>query len=346
VHASIVEAGKQNNAITFITSISENTAFLQQFSKYSTVIEINELLKIGFTERWLMKKIKQIAANNEALRVFGCNSPFFYQLIPYLNNSTIVIDLIHAFVHRYEDGAEKWSLPHVRRIDHRIVISQHSKNDLVQMYKEKGIPESFLSQIEVIPNFVENDQKLNLNSCLDHNKKILKVAYIGRAGEEKRVNLIAKLAKNMSGKAIEFHFVGNLKPFIENEFREYCTFHGEITDDQRLNELYNDFNLVLIASSREGFPMVIMEAMIHGAIPISTNVGGIPEHIKNNENGFLIESTDENEIVNDFEKKILYLVDNRQELIRLSNNVFQYAVNTFSKEKFINAYSKLLKSKS
>ena len=47
--------------------------------------------------------------------------------------------------------------------------------------------------------------------------------------------------------------------------------------------------------------MVIPEAMAQGAIPISTNVGGINEHITNFENGVLIDnSVNEDEIINQF----------------------------------------------
>ena len=57
----------------------------------------------------------------------------------------------------------------------------------------------------------------------------------------------------------------------------------------------------MITSFREGFPMVIPEAMAQGAIPISTNVGGINEHITNFENGVLIDnSVNEDEIINQF----------------------------------------------
>jgi glycosyltransferase involved in cell wall biosynthesis len=97
-----------------------------------------------------------------------------------------------------------------------------------------------------------------------------------------------------------------------------------------------------MASSREGFPMVIMEAMIHGAVPISTNVGGISENIINKQNGILIDAVDEIEIVTQLLNAVEYYANNRNELKKISRNAYEYAKQHFNKQNFIQAYKKLL----
>lgn len=334
VHASVLEAASKKNAVTFITSRSLNQTFLNNFSRFSRVLEIDELVKMGYTRRWLFKKITRL---NSPV-VFGCNSTFFYDLIPHLNKEVRLIDLLHAFVHVYEDGPEKWSLPYVSRIDYRIVINKKTKTDLADLYKKSKLDSAFTERIQLIPNFVEPYTSLILKS---HN--VFKIAYVGRGGEEKRVDLIARLAQQFETEKdrFEFHFVGDVKQAIPLKLQTNCIFHDEITNDKQLEDLYKQFHILIIASTREGFPMVMMEAMMFSAVPLSTPVGGIPEHIKNNENGMLISSVNEDEIICEFEEKIRYLSHNRDVWSRLSENAHHYALTHFNKNYFFEQYKKL-----
>lgn len=339
VHASILEAVNQKNSITIITSKSDNDTFYKQFSQYSTLIEVYDLIKLEFGKRWLYKKLNNICSNNTSVNFFGCNSDFFYETIPHLPVQTKCYDLIHAFVHKYESGPEKWSLPCVSRLKNRIVINQKTKSNFIELYKKRYISDSLISNIVTIPNFVESQ-----NQLAQKETNVFIIGFVGRGSEEKRVDLIAKLANKMSNinSTIQFHFVGDVKWAIPLELQKSCTFHGVVSDEQQLQKLYKEFHVILIASSREGFPMVIMEGMMNGAVPVSTNVGGISEHVIPNENGYLINSISEIDIMNELEEKLNYLNKNREELQRLSSNAYQYALTHFSKERFFKSYSTLL----
>jgi glycosyltransferase involved in cell wall biosynthesis len=141
---------------------------------------------------------------------------------------------------------------------------------------------------------------------------------------------------------VTFHFIGHVKDAIPNQDLPYCILHGEVTDANQMDTYYNNSHAILITSSREGFPMVIMEAMMHGVVPITTNVGGISEHIKNNENGVLIESTDEAEIVSQIITDINYFITNKNEWKKISDNAYTYANAHFSKGAFFQSYKNLL----
>lgn len=339
VHASILEAVNQKNSLTIITSKSDNDAFYKHFSQYSTVIEVYDLIKLEFGKRWLYKKLNDICSKNTSVNFFGCNSEFFYEVIPHLPSQTNCFDLIHAFVHKYESGPEKWSLPCVSRLKNRIVINQKTKSDFIELYKKHHISDGFISNIVTVPNFVESQNQLPQKGT-----NVFKIGFVGRGSEEKRVDLIAKLANKMSNinSTIQFHFVGDVKWAIPLDLQKSCIFHGVVSDEQQLQKLYKEFHVILIASSREGFPMVIMEGMMNGAVPVSTNVGGISEHVIPNENGYLVNSISELDIMNEFEEKLNYLNNNRAELQRLSSNAHQYALTHFSKERFFKSYSTLL----
>ena len=91
--------------------------------------------------------------------------------------------------------------------------------------------------------------------------------------------------------------------------------------------------------------MVIMESMAHGVIPITTNVGGIGEHIINNENGILIDDNNEEEIVKKFTESIIVLIKDREKLERISKNAFLYAYSNFQISQFNAQYKRLLINK-
>lgn len=55
-------------------------------------------------------------------------------------------------------------------------------------------------------------------------------------------------------------------------------------------------DIIVLPSLSEGLPLVVIEAMLFGKPVIASNVGGVPELIKNNENGILVQSSDHNQL--------------------------------------------------
>lgn len=66
------------------------------------------------------------------------------------------------------------------------------------------------------------------------------------------------------------------------------------------------FDVFVLPSIKEGLPYTILEAMAAGVPIIASHIGGIPEMIKNNENGFLLFPRDTDGLA----KKITELLDN------------------------------------
>ncbi|HVA98410.1 MAG TPA: glycosyltransferase, partial [Bacteroidia bacterium] len=287
----------------------------------------------------LTKKIESICEKNKNAILFGCNSEYFYQLIPLLPSEIKCMDLIHAFVHKYEPGPEKWSLPLASRLNKRIVINEKTKIDFEKLYLSNNIDYKYLSRIICIPNFVEHKQYI-----VKEKKSKLKILYVGRGTPEKRVYLIAQIAYELikNNVNVEFHFAGNVKDAIPEKYLSYCILHGEIVDEKMMEKIYSDSQILIMTSSREGFPMVIMEAMMQSVVPISTNVGGISEHIINKVNGILINDIEENEIVSDCVKAIEYFKLNQNDLAEMSINAHKYALTHFDKKYFVESYKKIL----
>jgi len=232
-------------------------------------------------------------------------------------------------------------LPFVNRLSKRIFISKDSIEKVKKQYLENNIPGHLTDKIEYIPNQVmihaeysEKKKKQNIN-----------IIYVGRGSKEKRVNIIGSIAKKSFelGLPVDFLMIGNNKYSVEDEYHQYLKFIGEITDPSIMEKIYLESDLILITSSREGFPMVVMEAMSFGSLPISTDVGDISLHINNGFNGFIIPNyPDEELIIKAFVSYIEKICSNEFGLKDLSKNAYEYAKNNFSSDAFHEKYRSLL----
>ena len=85
--------------------------------------------------------------------------------------------------------------------------------------------------------------------------------------------------------------------------------------------------------------------MAYGCVVLSTAVGDIPYHVKNNENGFLFSNTeDESFIINEAIEKIIWLKNNWHEMNRMAENSISYANHNFGIERFNKNYQDLFSS--
>lgn len=155
-------------------------------------------------------------------------------------------------------------------------------------------------KIEVLPlgvdirNFNPNKKNdIRENLSIKEEKLIL---FVGRLDKLKGVDclLMAIDIIRRSFKVFKLVIVGNgpelqnLKNLTEKlNLTDFTLFTGELKG----NNLINWFivaDLFILPSFTEGRPMVIYEAMASGCPIIASNVGGIPEQVKDGYNGYLI----------------------------------------------------------
>lgn len=341
-HLDIVRTTSIVRTITFFTESSINKQFKTSFENLSLCFEIFFYLRKPGFSRWFIKNILIFKLNaKKELSVFGCNSSFYYEIIPRLSSKIKIFDLLHAFTFENEDGAEKWSLPCVARINKRIVINHKTKHDYIQQYKKFHVPDMISDRIQIIRYMLDCPDKYSEKDFSDK----LKVLYVGRNGEEKRIHLIAEIASKCKENNLntEFYFIGpDLDKVIDEPLKKFCCFTGVIQDFNQLKEYYIAAHITLITSTREGFPFAIMEAMAHGVVPVSTSVGGIPEQVEHCKTGFLIENIiDEKILIEEAVNYIKLLYNERNRLAEMSKNSYLYARNNFSVELFYKNYKDL-----
>ena len=81
-------------------------------------------------------------------------------------------------------------------------------------------------------------------------------------------------------------------------------FLGKVEHDH-IKELYSQSCIYVLTSRGEGVPMSLLEAMFCGVACISTAVGEIGNIIKDGENGFLLQSTEDDELLATYIRRLL-----------------------------------------
>ena len=341
VHVNILKAINHKNCVVIFTMGSATKSFYYSFKNSAHVIELNPILnkRNKRINNQLQKSIVGgINSSKNIETIFGCNNSYYYHILPEVNKSIKKIDLFHAF--EKNDSRIADVIDSAKIIDKRVAINHKAKDDIVGFYKLNNIDSHYINNIEIIQNGIELPE--NENYCKKENP--IKIGFVGRWSVEKRPEIFLEIAQRLKIKFphIEFVMAGTgMKSNIDLIKKAKVTFLGEITDEIQMNELYNSLHLILVTSVYEGFPMVMMEAMSHGVIPIATNVGGINEHIKHGENGLLINETDEVAIVNVFCENIINVLSSDIDKNRICKSAFEYAKNNFGIDKFNQSYKEI-----
>jgi len=128
-----------------------------------------------------------------------------------------------------------------------------------------------------------------------------KIAFLGSYIDRKGVKTLKKSAVKLMEQYSEVHFgffgVGVTAELILKDYPE--KFHNRITiissfENSELPELLAEYGVLAFPSLSEGFPLVGLEAMACGLVPVSSDIPGPTEYIDDRENGLLfpLESSD------------------------------------------------------
>lgn len=184
---------------------------------------------------------------------------------------------------------------------------------------EKLKSHSLFKNIEtiVLPNAVElNHSKINKNY---ENVEFL---YVGSLESHKGPQILIKAFKEIYNDDIKLHIVG--KGSAEAELKKIASedkrikFHGFLKGSD-LMDLYKKANLMVIPSIwYDNSPMVIYESFMNSTPVIGSDIGGIPELIKDSYNGFLFKAGDFKELKDIME----YIIKNKAILPLLEKNAY------------------------
>lgn len=187
----------------------------------------------------------------------------------------------------------------IRRADHIIVVSRHTKKSLSKYY---GVSEGLIT---VIHNGHEWDDKSSVpGKSTTKEKSPLKVLFVGRLEERKGVQFLLKSIKHFDKSCdvnARFILVGKGN---HQQYRQLSNFLGidhlvsfeGYLEEERLKKLYANSDIFVLPSKLEGFGLVLLEAIEFGLPVIGTNRGGIPEVIEEYNNGTIVRYGEESEL--------------------------------------------------
>ena len=229
--------------------------------------------------------------------------PSFYRLQPFLylakRHGIPVVDHCHGadFDEFYVNASEKKKRA-VRRVfskfDKIIVLSQewHQKFSGV-------VPDD---KLVVIHNYCKPKGSEQLEGWMDDRFAGKQVAFLGELGKRKGGFDFADIIKATASKIPDVKFVlcgDGAKEDVEKikaDIAKKCSgidvsFPGWVRDSMK-DKILVESAVFLLPSYQEGQPMSILDAMAYGLPVVSTEVGGIPQQVKNGVNGYLTKPGD------------------------------------------------------
>lgn len=203
----------------------------------------------------------------------------------------------------------------IRRMEkflyHKCAIAAvSSQHDRYYVCREYGVSEN---KIKLVRNFIDTDlfqNKMPIQDRLD------KMIYIGRLTSVKNLfHIIRAVAQN--GLSLDIYGKGEQRKELEEfaqDLHADVDFMGVVANSE-IPDILNKYKYYILASTYEGMPKTLLEAMACGCICIGTPVGGIAEIIDDGVNGFLSKGVESEEIIEGIERA--HMDENKE---RISNN--------------------------
>lgn len=199
-----------------------------------------------------------------------------------------------------------------RNIDLMLPVT-HQVADQIKTF----IPESVRPKVEVLymgsdrPELLDTEAIQSLRQELGMEGKFA-VGMVGRINEAKGQHLLIQAVAQINDPAFHAYFVGHeMKQGYTDQLRamaeklgvsERIHFLGFMKNP---HHFYQACDAVVLASKRETFGLVLIEAMQVGTTVIGSNSGGVVEIIDDNETGLLFEALNSESLA----EKILLLKD-------------------------------------
>lgn len=320
-----------------------------------TLLLIKELADKGYSQKVVTRNNSELAnrvENIKNLEIIKISKPYIFSLSSIKNSSIL---------HAHETKAAQfcffanwlYKIPYIitRRVNNliknnffnkKIYLNSSTIVVLSSAIKNKTLKLSENINIKIIPSAYS---KLNIN---DNEVKNIKNRFknkflLGNIGEldnsdKGQYYLIEALKKlQISHSDIDLILVGRGKD--EQNYKKQSKELNNITFEgfvDNVGDYIKCFDLFIFPSLNEGLGSILLDIMQTKVPIIASDVGGIPDIIKNNKNGILIEPKNSDAIYDAIVK--LYNDKNLRE--KLSSEAFK-DMDNFSSEMMANRYEKI-----
>jgi glycosyltransferase involved in cell wall biosynthesis len=111
---------------------------------------------------------------------------------------------------------------------------------------------------------------------------------------------------------------------------------GNLQYPDKVREYFTEIDVYALVSGIDMSPLTLQEAQLMKKPVVATNVGGIPELMKDGETGFLVEKGNSEEWI----KKISILIDSKEKRKEMGENGRKFVEENFSWEKIAKEFLK------
>lgn len=204
-------------------------------------------------------------------------------------------------------------------------------------------------RIEVIHNGVDVnkfkpiDKKLARELLdLPLNKKLILFGAINALNDPRKgfIHLekaLTYLSSSSCKQEIEIAIFGSSTPSRKPDLGFPIHYLGHLHDDISLYICYSAADIFVAPSIEENFSSAVLESLACGTPVVAFNIGGMPDLIEHQGNGYLAQPFDER----DFAKGIAWMLEENKRQIELSLRAREKALKEFTLEMQVNSYLKL-----
>lgn len=115
-----------------------------------------------------------------------------------------------------------------------------------------------------------------------------KIAFVGRLSKEKGPDLFCQLSKWVAAAELVVFGDGPMRHELQEQYPD-IHFAGQ---QPSMSRIWPEIGLLCMTSRNEGLPLAALEAMAHGIPVAAFKVGGMPDLIVPDQNGWLVDSGD------------------------------------------------------
>lgn len=218
-------------------------------------------------------------------------------------------------------------------VDKLIFLNPDDSRDLLEEYQIK------VKKTEILGGIGLNLDDYPYTPVIIPENGQVRFLFIGRLLKEKGIHEFIQAAKIVKRQYPDtvFTVLGavdnmNLGALSQKELNEYIQsglieYPGQVSNVSEWIAKSHVF--VLPSYYREGVPRSTQEAMAIGRAIITTDVPGCRETVENGINGFLVERWNPNALI----EKMIYLIENKEQIQKMGNESYRIAKEKFDAEK-------------
>ena len=314
----------------------------------------NNKSKIGyfFKQVKLFNKILKGNAAIKIVHIHGSHRASFYRklvlfLLAKVKYKKKVIYHVHSssfdIFYKNSNPIQKWLIKKmVSSVDLVVCLSPSWKKFFETNFN--------CNKIQIINNVVL--PPMNWNGIEERGTGPIRLLFLGRIGQRKGVYDLVDVFERNKDK-----YLGKVKLFLGGDgeiellqnlikqkgLGDLIEYVGWVTAEKKA-DLLSSSDVYILPSYNEGLPISILEAMSFGLPVIATNIGGIPEVVKDGYNGFVIEPGDHLAI----EAAIQYFIFNNKAILAFGMNSLEMIAPYYPdnvSDQLLDCYQSLLQNK-